>query len=331
MYVGVVKVIDPRLAVLSEMYARGKVVYPEIKYWDLPPVESQSKSQSKSLEIEGQSRDILQRADAFLLVIRSFTDPAVIHPAGAVDAGRDLGSVLGDLALADLVVLDRVSQRLEDGVNKSVPAERPALVRQLDAVSKVKQGIEDGVPLRRQALTASEQTGLAQYQLLTGKPVIVAVNTDESALQVSLEELGISESLTAGLGQVSLCASLESDLVQMTDEEADEFRRELGLDDPAMNRVIKISYETVGLVSFLTVGDDEVRAWSVPAGLPAQEAAGTIHTDFSRGFIRAEVIPYEDLVRCGSIAQGRKEGVLRSEGKTYRVQDGDVIDFLINV
>ncbi|PKB83090.1 MAG: hypothetical protein BZY88_03220 [SAR202 cluster bacterium Io17-Chloro-G9] len=326
MHVGVAKVVDPRLAVLAEMYHPRKVVYPEIKYWDLPAVETRSKSQG----VGGQSQNILQAADAFLLVVRSFTDPAVVHPSGSIDVVRDLESALGEIALADLVGLERISQRLEDGVKKSLPSERPALIRQLDTVVKVKRGIEEGVPLRRQQLTASEQTGLAEYQLLTGKPVIVAVNTGESAPEVRLEHLDISGGIADGLGQVSLCASLESDLGQMTDEEAEEFRRELGLDQSAMNRVIEVSYDTVGLVSFLTVGEDEVRAWSVSKDLPAQDAAGTIHTDFSRGFIRAEVIPYEDLVRCGSIAQGRKEGVLRSEGKSYSVQDGDVINFLIN-
>jgi GTP-binding protein YchF len=326
MHVGVAKVTDPRLAVLAEMYHPRKVVYPEIKYWDLPAVDARAKSQG----VGGQSQNILQAADAFLLVVRSFIDPAVVHPSGSIDIVRDLESSLGEIALADLLALERISQRMEDGIKKAPTSERPALVRQLDTVLKVKQGIEDGVPLRRQHLIPSEQAVFADYQLLTGKPVIVAINTDESAPDVRLEEGDIPGGLATGLGQVSLCASLESDLAQMTDEEAEEFRQGLGLAESAMDRVIEVSYDTVGLVSFLTVGEDEVRAWSVAKDIPAQEAAGTIHTDFSRGFIRAEVIPYEDLIRCGSIAQGRKEGVLRSEGKTYSVQDGDVINFLIS-
>ena len=235
MHVGVVKVLDPRLPVLAEIYHPRKVVYPEIKYWDLPQFEAPAKSQGSAPGIEGQSRNILQSADAFLLVLREFTNPAVVHPFGSTDLARDLESVLGDLTLADLVVLDRVCQRLEDRVKKAVPAERQTHARQLDVVQKVKQAIEDGVPLRDQQLTASEQAALSEYQLLTGKPVIVAVNTDESALQVSLEELGVPLSLTAGLGQVSLCAKLESDLVSMTDEEAEEFRTELGLAESAMS------------------------------------------------------------------------------------------------
>ncbi|PKB78904.1 MAG: hypothetical protein BZY88_16090 [SAR202 cluster bacterium Io17-Chloro-G9] len=344
MHVGVVKVADPRLEILAGMYNPRKVVYPEIKYWDLPAFEPSSRSQSasssfsSSFSIEGQSRNILQGADAFLVVLRDFTDPAIVHPSGDVDAGRDLRTVLGDLSLADLVVLERVSERLEDGVRKALPSERPAVVRQLEAVKKAKQGIEDGVPLRRQQLTVSESASLAEYQLLTGKPVIPAFNVDESRSsdeghsldRLGPDVLGLEAAEAEAIGAVWLCAKLEADLALMTEEEAEEFRQELGLSESAMSKVVRVSYDTVGLVSFLTVGEDEVRAWSIPSGLPAQEAAGTIHTDFSRGFIRAEVIPYDDLIRCGSVAQGRKEGVLRSEGKGYAVSDGDVINFLIN-
>ena len=340
MHVGVVKVDDPRLEVLARMYNPKKVVYPEIKYWDLPAFEPSARSQassgsfSRSFSIEGQSRNILQGADAFIVAVRDFTDPAIVHPAGSVDPGRDLRSVLADLTLADLVVLERVSERLDDGVMKVLPAERPAVLRKLEIVKKVKQAIEDGVPLRRQQLTASESVLLAEHQLLTAKPVIAAFNVDESrdtGETISLEALGLETAEAESVGSVRLCAKLEADLALMPADEADEFRRELGLAEPAMAKVVRVTYDTVGLVSFLTVGDDEVRAWSIPSGLPAQEAAGTIHTDFSRGFIRAEVIPYDDLIRCGSIAQGRKEGVLRSEGKGYGVRDGDVINFLINV
>ena len=340
MHVGVVKVDDPRLEVLARMYNPKKVVYPEIKYWDLPAFEPSARSQassgsfSRSFSFEGQSRNILQGADAFIVAVRDFTDPAIVHPAGSVDPGRDLRSVLADLTLADLVVLERVSERLDDGVMKVLPGERPAVLRKLEIVKKVKQAIEDGVPLRRQQLTASESVLLAEYQLLTAKPVIAAFNVDESrdtGETISLEALGLETAEAESVGSVRLCAKLEADLALMPADEADEFRRELGLAEPAMAKVVRVTYDTVGLVSFLTVGDDEVRAWSIPSGLPAQEAAGTIHTDFSRGFIRAEVIPYDDLIRCGSIAQGRKEGVLRSEGKGYGVRDGDVINFLINV
>ena len=327
MRVGVVKVADPRLDVLAEMYQSKKIVHAEITYSDLPGPESLARSQG----IGGKYRNVLQVADAFLLVIRSFTNPAVPHLLGSPDAGRDLSSMLGDLLLADVEVLDRALERLEDGIKKSKQSERPALVSRMDSVKKAKQGMEEGLPLRRQRLTDSESEFLADYQLLTGKPVIVGFNTDESGPDVSLDQLALGDVDTADLGYVSLCGRLEEDLGSMPDSEADEFRRELGLDESALSQVVRVSYQTLDLVSFLTVGDDEVRAWSVAAGMPAQHAAGAVHSDFERGFIRAEVIPFDELVRCGGIVQGRKEGVLRSEGKTYGIKDGDVINFLISI
>ncbi|MCI0904006.1 MAG: redox-regulated ATPase YchF [Chloroflexi bacterium] len=328
MQIGVVKVIDPRLAVLEGMYHPKKVIHPEIKYWDLPPIDRETASANQILS--GRQRNILQAADALLLVVRAFEDPALLHPMGGVDPGRDVKVMLEELALADLEALERAEARLSDGLKKAKPAERSALVPQLEAVQKVKAALEDGIPMKSQTLTPSETAALADFQLLTAKPVMITFNTGESEATPTLEGVGILKEVASGLGEVGLCAKLEEDLAMMEPGEAEEFREAMGLDGPAVERVKQVCYSTVGLVSFLTVGEDEVRAWPVPAGIVAQMAAGTIHTDFTRGFIRAEVIPYDDLVRCGSLAQGRKEGVLRSEGKTYEVKDGDVINFLIN-
>ncbi|MBM11490.1 MAG: redox-regulated ATPase YchF [Chloroflexi bacterium] len=328
MQVGVVKVIDPRLAVLDGMYRPKKVVHPEIKYWDLPPIDREAASANQLLS--GRQRNLLQAADALLIVVRAFEDDALLHPMGGVDPGRDAKAMLEELALADLEAMERAEARLDNELKKAKPAERPALVPQLETVQKVKAGLEEGIPMKSQTLTPSESAALADFQLLTGKPVVVAFNTGESETTPTLESLGISKDVSGGLGEVGLCAKLEEDLAVMEPDEADEFREAMGLDEPAVERVKSVCYATVGLVSFLTVGEDECRAWPVPAGIEAQMAAGTIHTDFTRGFIRAEVIAYEDLIRCGSLAQGRKEGVLRSEGKTYEVKDGDVINFLVN-
>lgn len=327
MHVGVVKVPDPRLGVLAEMYQPKKVVYPEITYWDLPGEEAANQSHS----IGGRHLSTLQTADAYLVVVRAFTNPAVHHSLGGVDPERDLAAMLDDLALADLEVLERAVERQADMLKKAKATERPSMTRQLEALKKVKDGIEGGIPLRQQDLSSSEAEVAGRYQLLTSNPVIVAFNTDESGPDVTFSGLGVDPLKSKDMGQVSLCGRLEEDLGRMAEEEEQEFRQDLDLDDPATHRVIRVSYETLGLVSFLTVGDDEVRAWTVPAGLAAQEAAGTVHSDFQRGFIRAEVTPFDDLVRCGGIAQCRKEGVLRVEGKTYPVEDGDVIDFLVNV
>ncbi len=327
MHVGVVKVLDPRLAVLTEIYSPRKTVPAEIQFWDLPPVDRESHNKL----LGGRQRNLLQGADAMLLTVQAFDDTGAHYSSGSVDPARDLQSMLGELALADLETLEKAEGRLTDGLKKAKPAERPALVPQLEAVRKVKEALEGDVPVRQQSLTHSEEAALSDFQLLTSKPVIVAFNTSESGPSQTLSGLGLTAEVAAGLGEVALSAKLEEDLALMTEEESVAFREALGLDEPAIEKVKRVCYDTVGLVSFLTVGEDEVRAWPVPNGILAQEAAGTIHSDFSRGFIRAEVIRYNDLVRCGSVAQGRKEGVLRSEGKTYPVQDGDVINFLVNV
>ncbi|NQW23085.1 MAG: redox-regulated ATPase YchF [SAR202 cluster bacterium] len=326
--VGVVKVIDPRLAVLDGMYHPKKVIHPEIKFWDLPPLDRAVASANQVLS--GRQRNILQAADALLLVIRAFEDPALLHTLETVDPGRDVKLLLDELSLADLEALEKAEARLSDGLKKAKPAERPAMIPLLETVQKVKSALEEGIPMKSQTLTPSETAALVDFQLLTAKPVMIAFNAGESEEAPTLASLGISSEVAGGLGEVGLCAKLEEDLAVMESAEAEEFREAMGLDEPAVERVKQVCYATVGLVSFLTVGEDECRAWPVPAGIVAQMAAGTIHTDFTRGFIRAEVIAYDDLIRCGSLAQGRKEGVLRSEGKTYEVKDGDVINFLIN-
>ena len=324
---GVVKVPDPRVGVLGGIYSPRKHVYPEIRFWDWAGPELSG----NSFDIRGPIRNTLQTSDAFLVVVRTFSSASVHHPLGDIDPGRDLQAVLGELTLADLEVLERGVERQEDVIKKAKPSERPSLDRQLDAMVKVRSRLEADVPLREQTLSDSEAETARNYQLLTNKPVIVAFNGDEDSPATRLERLGLGLEAVSGLGEVSVCGRLEEDLASMGDEEQAEFREELGVGEPATSQVIRTCYDTLGLVSFLTVGDDEVRAWSIPSGLPAQEAAATIHTDFYRGFVRAEVIPFDDLVRCGSVTQGRKEGVVRAEGKTYRVKDGDVINFLVNV
>ena len=225
MHVGVVKVADHRLDVLAEMYQPKKVVYAEVTYWDLPGPEPGHGSQG----IGGKHRNVLQGADAFLLVVRSFANPAVPHTLGSTDSGRDLAHMIGELALADLEVLERAEERLEDSIKKSKPAERPALVSKLETMRKVKRYVDDGASLRQQELTASETAIICEYQLLTSKPVIVVLNTDESAPEASLDAIGDSGEFNSGLGQVNLCGKLEADLALLSDEEAVEFRSELGL------------------------------------------------------------------------------------------------------
>ena len=327
MHLGVVKVPDPRLEHLGVIYHPRRIVPAEVRYTDLPGPEGMARSQG----ISGRYRNILQSATAFVIVVRAFHNDTVPHPSGEVDPARDLEAMLGELCFGDLEVLERASTRLADQFNKTKPADRPAMARRKETVDKARVGLENGIPVRRQTFTDSERAILADYQLLTEKNVIAVFNNDEGADDICIADLNLDADLTAGVGEVSISARIEAELALMDAEEADEFRADFGLGEPATSRVIRASYDTLGLVSFLTVGDDEVRAWSVPGGMPAVNAAGVIHTDFTRGFIRAEVIAYDDFYACGSsIPQGRKEGLLRSEGKTYPVQDGDIINFLVN-
>ncbi len=326
MHLGVVKVPDTRLHFLADIYHPRRIVAAEIRYSDLPGPESMAKSQG----ISGRYRNVLQSATAFLVVIRAFHNDAVVHPNGDVDPARDLDMMLGELSFADLEVLERASVRLEDQLKKTKPADRPTVARHKEAVEKARRALDAGTPVRLQQLTDSERSFLASYQLLTQKAVIAVFNTDEDADDLRLADLDLDEHLIGGVGEVSISARIEAELGMMDRDEAAEFRQDLGLGESATSQVVRASYDTLGLVSFLTVGEDEVRAWSVPSGMPAVVAAGVIHTDFTRGFIRAEVIAYDDFYLCGTMAQGRKEGLLRSEGKTYPVKDGDIINFLIN-
>ena len=326
MHLGVVKVPDTRLEYLAGIYRPRKIVPAEIRYSDLPGPESMAKSRG----ISGRYRNVLQSATAFLVVVRAFHNDAVPHPTGDVGPSRDLEAMLNELTFADLEVLERASQRLADLFLKTKPADRPTMSRHKDAVEKARRGLDGGTPLRLQELSQSERSFLVNYQLLTDKAVIAVFNTDEGADDLWFTDLDIDPELVRGVGQVSISARVEAELGMMDPEEAEEFRQDLDLGESATSQVVRASYDTLGLVSFLTVGEDEVRAWSVPQGMPAVNAAGVIHTDFTRGFIRAEVIAYDDFYVCGTMAQGRKEGLLRSEGKTYPVRDGDIINFLIN-
>ena len=219
--VGVVKVTDQRLSVLGEMYNPRKVVYAEIKFWDLPPADRANRNQG----LAGRHRNILQGVGALLLVVRAFEDDL----QGPADPARDLSSMLNELALADLETLERAEARLSDSLKKSKPAERPALVPQAEAVQKVRQELEAGKRVRQQDLTPSERSAIRDYQLLTDKSIVVAFNTDESGESASLHETGLPGEMMEGLGTINLCARLEEDLGLMPEDEAEEFRDALGL------------------------------------------------------------------------------------------------------
>jgi GTP-binding protein YchF len=327
---GIAKVKDSRLRPLEDMFHPKKTVPAEVKYIDFPKApEGLAKSQG----IAGEFLNLLQKTDALLHVVRAFQDPSVPHLEGGVEPHRDLATMDLELAFADLAILERRVERLESELKSVKAAERDGKLREHAALDRIKGELENEVPIREQQLSDEETKILANFQFLTAKPMLIVWNIGENDVtQASeLEEKLRQQYSKPGVEIVALCGKLEMDLTDMDDEESEEFRKDMGLQEPGLQRAISSSYQLLGLVSFFTVGADEVRAWTIDRDIPAVKAASKIHTDIERGFIRAEIISYDHLLVCGSLAEGKKKGLLRLEGKTYKVQDGDIINFLFNV
>jgi GTP-binding protein YchF len=327
---GVAKVHDSRLKPLEEMFHPQRTVPAEVKYIDFPKApEGLTRSQG----IAGEFLNLLQRTDALLHVVRAFQDPSVPHIEENVDPHRDLAAMELELAFADLAILERRVERLGGELKSAKASEREAKLREHAILDRIKGELQGEVPIREQQLSAEEARLLENFQFLTAKPMLIVWNIGEEAVAqaVELEERLRAQYSRPGVEVVTLCGKVEMDLAEMEDEEAEEFRDAMGLQEPGLHRAIRSSYQLLGLASFFTVGADEVKAWTIDIDTPAVKAAGKIHTDIERGFIRAEVISYDHLIQCGSLAEGRKKGLLRIEGKTYKVQDGDVVNFLFNV
>jgi ribosome-binding ATPase len=266
-------------------------------------------------------------ADALLHVARAFEDEAVPHPEGSVSLQRDVETVDLELTFSDLAIIERRLTRLNAEIGKMSSKDRELRLAERDLLVRLQGELEGGTPIRDVEMTDEEARLVRGYQFLTGKPLLLLVNIGEGQLtsppQISY---GHKES-----GVVALAGKIEAELAQLDDEDARSFMDDLGISEPARDRVIALSYDLLGLMSFLTAGPDEVRAWTIRKGTPAVEAAGAIHSDIQRGFIRAEIVAYADLVRAGGMAEAKKQGTVRLEGKQYIVQDGDVCHFLFNV
>ncbi len=330
--VGVVKVPDPRLDRLAEIFRPKKVVYADVTYVDLPapPPSREGHAGTEDLPAEHLAR--LRESDALLHVVRAFEDPSVPHPEGSVDAARDLERLDLEFILADLAMVDRRLERLAASGRHGTPAEREANEREEVVLRRLKVDLDAGRPIRDSAMTEDEAKTVRGFRFLTEKPVLVLLNVGEGDLPVARE---LADRIGAGYDHRDaivdfLSARIEMELGELEPEDAATFMEELGIAQSGLERVIRLSYRLLGLISFLTAGPDEVRAWPIPDGSTAVDAAGTIHTDLAKGFIRAETVGYDDLVQLGSTAEARKAGKLRSEGKTYRVADGDVIEILFS-
>ncbi len=328
--VGVAKVPDPRLDMLYQMFKPRRKVQAEVTYIDVPAAPE---GLGKTRGISGEFLNNLQRADAILIVARAFQDPAVEHIQGSVDSFRDIETMLYELTFSDLGILERRLTRLLERSKGARAHERDAISREQDLLDRVKQDLESGVRISEQKLSEEEARLLEGFQLLTAKPLIIVANVGEEQLQeVPAMEARLEATFHGPrVRTAALCGILEMELAQMEPAEEKEFRESMGLGESGLDRMVRLSYDVLGLINFFTVGEDEVRAWPIARGTPAVRAAGKVHSDMERGFIRAEVVSYDALMACGSMAEARRRGLLRQEGKSYIVNDGDIITFLFNV
>jgi len=330
--VGVVKVPDERLDRLAAIFKPKKVIQADVTYVDLPAPPASGEGRIGTEELPADHLARLRDSDALLHVVRAFEDPANPHPAGSVDPARDLEQLDLEFLLADLAMTERRLERLKGSGRHGTQAEREAAEREDVVLRRIHQALEAGTPIRDLDLDPDEAKAIRGFRFLSEKPVLVLINVGEAELAGARD---LVATVSAGYGHKralvdALSARIEMELGELEPEEAAVFMEELGVAGSSLDRVIALSYRLLGLVSFLTAGPDEVRAWPIPDGSTAVDAAGAIHSDLAKGFIRAETVAYDDLLTLGSIAEARKAGRLRSEGKTYRVRDGDVLEILFS-
>ena len=324
--VGVAHVPDERVDILTDMFKSKKTVYAEVTYVDLPG------STSGDL-FEGEAMAHLQQVDAILHVARSFDDESVPHLEGTVDYKRDIEKVSFDILFADIALLERRIERLSGSLKGLKSADRDEAERNIETLKRLQGDLENGIAFRDRELDPSETKAVSDTFTLSSLPLLVALNIGEGDI-ANTSEL---EQQMAGLldgkstGGAAICGSLEAELVGMDEAEEAEMRAGLDAGEPGLSRMIKLSYRVLGLNSFLTVGEDETKAWTVNIGAFAPKAAGVIHSDIERGFIRAETVAYGDFIDCGTMAEARNRGLFRQEGREYVVQDGDIINFLFSV
>jgi hypothetical protein len=271
----------------------------------------------------------IAQVDALLHVVRAFEDSSVPHPEESVNPGRDIENVDLELMFSDMAIIERRLQRLEPEIKKMTGKDKEIRTLERDALVRLQAGLESNQPIRDQELSEDEAKLLRGYQFLSAKPVLVVINIGEAQLSQDIASSITYTHQKAAITQ--LAGKVEAEIAQLDAEDAKLFLADLNIEEPARDRVIEDSYNLLGLISFLTAGPDEVRAWPIRQHTPAVEAAGAIHSDIQRGFIRAEVVAFKDLIDAGSMNEAKKRGTVRMEGKTYIVQDGDICNFLFNV
>lgn len=327
-----VKVPDPRLDRLTELFQPQRKVPADVQYLDVAGI-------AKGISEKGMSGQLLghlAQGDALVHVVRAFEDPNVPHAEETVDPLRDIETLNLELMFSDLAIIDKRLQRLESQIPKMRGAEREAFEREQAVLTKLKAALEADTPLREVVpdLDADDAKVLRGFGFLTAKPLLILVNVGEDQLGATTDTVVMQARerfQRPGVAIDALAGQIEMEIARLDEADAAVFMEDLGIRESGRDRVIRLSFDLLGLIPFFTVGPDECRAWTIRRGESAVEAAGTIHTDIQRGFIRAEVVSYDDLVAAGSIAEAKKAGTFRREGKTYTVQDGDTINFLFNV
>ena len=326
--VGVVSVPDARLAVLGELYQTEKIVPAIIEFVDIAGLV---KGASKGEGLGNKFLSNIREVDAIVHVVRCFEDDQIIHVEGDVDPIRDIETIDLELILSDMEVLSRRIQRAQ----KDAKGDKKFL-QEAELFERLMKYFETGGNARHFDCDDAENELLETVSLLSNKPVIFAANLSETDFSAGYEDNPYYQKVVAYAKKdndmvLPICAKLEQDIASLEQDEKELFLSELGLDSSGLDRLITVSYDLLGLMSYLTAGKKEVRAWTIPKGTKAPKAAGKIHTDFERGFIRAEVVNYDDLVREGSVPAARDKGLVRSEGKEYVMRDGDVVEYRFNV
>ena len=324
--IGVAHVPDDRVDTLTDIFNSKKKIYAEVTYVDIP-------GSSSGDMFAGEAMAHLQQVDAILHVARAFEDASVPHTEGAVDYKRDIEKAAFDILFADITLIEQRIERINANLKALKASDRDEAVKNIETLKQLQIDLENGVAFRDRALDSSQKRAISDTFTLSSLPLLFAVNIGESdivntvPLEKELDELLTGKSTGAAI----ICGSLEAELVDMPLEEENEMRSGLDAGESGLWRMIKLSYRVLGLSSFLTVGEDETRAWTITNGTLAPKAAGVIHSDIERGFIRAETVTYADFIDCGTMAEARNRGLFRQEGRHYVVKDGDIVNFLFSV
>ena len=326
--VGIVSVPDERLDKLKEMYNPKKFTPATLEFVDIAGLV---KGASKGEGLGNKFLSNIREVDAIVHVVRCFEDDNIVHVDGSIDPKRDIETIELELIFSDIEMLERRIDRTK----KAMKGDK-SLVAVCDFLERLKSHLEEGKPARSFEMDEDEQEWIKETPLLSLKPVIYAANMSEDDFVNNIETnknyLVVKEiAENTGSAVLPICAQIEAEIADMDDEDKQMFLSELGLEISGLNRIIKEGYSLLGLISYLTAGEPEVRAWTITKGTKAPQAAGKIHTDFEKGFIRAEVVSFNDLMECGSMAHAKEKGLVRLEGKEYVMQDGDIVLFRFNV